>query len=68
MNVTGCVPLAGQGLVARRGNLTALTEGTDPGPDALLARWTRRCWTPAHGWASGGVPSSSCLMAHRLSA
>lgn len=37
MNVTGCVPLAGQGLVARHGNLTALTEGTDPGPDALLA-------------------------------
>jgi hypothetical protein len=37
MNVTGCIPLAGQGLVARRGNLTALTDGTDPGPDPLLA-------------------------------
>ena len=36
MNVTGCVPLAGQGLVARRGNLTALTDGLDPGPDPLL--------------------------------
>jgi hypothetical protein len=37
MNVTGCVPLAGQGLVARRGNLTAVTDGMDPGPDPLLA-------------------------------
>ncbi len=36
MNVTGCVPLAGLGLVARRGALIALTDGTDPGPDALL--------------------------------
>jgi len=36
MNVVGCVPLAGQGLVARRGNLTALTDGADPGPDGLL--------------------------------
>ena len=36
MNVTGCVPLAGQGLVARRGNLTALSDGLDPGPDPLL--------------------------------
>jgi hypothetical protein len=37
MNVTGCVPLAGRGLVARRGSLVALTDGTDPGPDPLLA-------------------------------
>ncbi|HEX3964336.1 MAG TPA: FHA domain-containing protein [Trebonia sp.] len=36
MNVTGCFPLAGQGLVARRGSLVALTDGMDPGPDALL--------------------------------
>ncbi|MCW2930647.1 MAG: hypothetical protein JWM19_1609 [Actinomycetia bacterium] len=36
MNVTGCFPLAGQGLVARRGSLIALTDGMDPGPDALL--------------------------------
>jgi hypothetical protein len=36
MNVTDCFPLAGQGLVARRGSLIALTDGLDPGPDALL--------------------------------
>jgi hypothetical protein len=36
MSVTGCFPLAGQGLVARRGSLIALTDGLDPGPDALL--------------------------------
>ena len=36
MNVTGCYPLAGQGLVARRGALIALTDGMDQGPDALL--------------------------------
>jgi hypothetical protein len=37
MNVTGCVPLAGRGLVARRGGLVALTDGMDAGPDPLLA-------------------------------
>ena len=37
MNLVGCVPLAGLGLIARRGNLTALTDGASPGPDALLA-------------------------------
>ena len=37
MNVTGCVPLAGGGLVARRGSLVALTDGMDAGPDPLLA-------------------------------
>lgn len=37
MNVTGCIPLAGRGLVARRGGLVALTDGTDAGPDPLLA-------------------------------
>src|SRR6266567_1635170 len=37
MNVTECVPLAGRGLVARRGGLVALSDGLDPGPDPLLA-------------------------------
>jgi hypothetical protein len=37
MNITGCVPLAGAGIIARRGNLIALTDGMDPGPDPLLA-------------------------------
>lgn len=37
MNVTGCVPLAGGGLVARHGSLVALTDGMDAGPDPLLA-------------------------------
>ena len=37
MNVIECVPLAGRGLVARRGSLIALSDGLDPGPDPLLA-------------------------------
>jgi hypothetical protein len=37
MNVIECVPLAGRGLVARRGGLIALSDGLDPGPDPLLA-------------------------------
>ena len=37
MNVLECVPLAGRGLVARRGGLVALSDGLDPGPDPLLA-------------------------------
>jgi hypothetical protein len=37
MNVIECVPLAGRGLVARRGGLVALSDGLAPGPDPLLA-------------------------------
>jgi hypothetical protein len=37
MSVTDCVPLAGRGLVARRGGLVVLSDGLDPGPDPLLA-------------------------------
>ncbi|MGD0703002.1 MAG: FHA domain-containing protein [Trebonia sp.] len=37
MSVTECVPLAGRGLVARRGGLVVLSDGLDPGPDPLLA-------------------------------
>jgi hypothetical protein len=37
MNVIECVPLAGRGLVGRRGGLVVLSDGLDPGPDPLLA-------------------------------
>jgi hypothetical protein len=40
MNITECVPLAGRGLIARRGHLVALTGGTDAGPDPLLTALT----------------------------
>jgi hypothetical protein len=40
MNITECVPLAGQGLLARRGHLVALTGGMDAGPDPLLTALT----------------------------
>jgi hypothetical protein len=40
MNITECVPLAGRGLVARRGHLVALTDGTGAGPDPLLTALT----------------------------
>ena len=37
VSVIECVPLAGRGLVARRGGLVVLSDGLDPGPDPLLA-------------------------------
>jgi FHA domain len=37
MTITECVPLAGRGLIARRGGLVALTDGLGRGPDPLLA-------------------------------
>ena len=36
MNITSCVPLAGQGVIARYGALVAVTDGRVPGPDLLL--------------------------------
>ncbi len=37
MKVTSCVPLAGQGVIARYGALVAVTDGRAPGPDLLLS-------------------------------
>jgi hypothetical protein len=37
VSVTDCVPLAGRGLVGRRGGLVVLSDGQGPGPDPLLA-------------------------------
>ncbi len=51
MNITGCVPLAGRGLVARRGHLVALTGGTDPGPDPLLTALTAVAYANGDGAA-----------------
>ena len=39
MNITECVPLAGRGLVARRGHLVALTGGMDAGPGGAWGLW-----------------------------
>ncbi len=36
MAITACVPLPGQGLVARRGDLVVVTDGQLDGPDPLL--------------------------------
>ena len=36
MKITSCVPLAGQGVVARYGMLVAVTDGRVPGSDLLL--------------------------------
>jgi FHA domain len=36
MRITRCVPLPGQGLVARFDNLIAISDGLGPGPDLLL--------------------------------
>ena len=37
MSLIECVPLAGPGLISRRGGLVVLSDGLDPGPDRLLA-------------------------------
>lgn len=37
MKITSCVPLAGQGVIARYGALVAVTDGRAPGPDLLLS-------------------------------
>ena len=37
MKITSCVPLDGQGVIARCGALVAVTDGRGPGPDPLLS-------------------------------
>ena len=37
MRITSCVPLAGQGVIARYGALVAVTDGRASGPDLLLS-------------------------------
>jgi hypothetical protein len=71
MNITECIPLAGQGLVGRRGHLVALTSGTDPGPDPLLTALTAVAYANGDGAAlvlagtraaaeHGGRPAWAC--------
>jgi hypothetical protein len=36
MRITGCVPLAGPGVIGRYGPLVAVTDGYGPGPDPML--------------------------------
>ncbi|MGH3277545.1 MAG: hypothetical protein ACRDNW_00195, partial [Trebonia sp.] len=37
MRITGCIPLAGEGVIARYGGLVAVTNGLAPDPDPLLS-------------------------------
>ena len=71
MNITECVPLAGRGLVARRGHLVALTGGMDAGPDPLLTALTAVAYANGDGAAlvlaatraaaeHGGRPAWAC--------
>jgi hypothetical protein len=71
MNITGCVPPAGRGLIARRGHLAALTSGTDAGPDPLLTALTAVAYANGDGAAlalaatraaaeHGGRPAWAC--------
>src|SRR6185437_2995179 len=71
MNITECIPLAGRGLVARRGHLVALTAGTDAGPDPLLTALTAVAYANGDGAAlalaatraaaeHGGRPAWAC--------
>jgi hypothetical protein len=63
MNITECVPLAGRGLVARRGHLVALTDGMDAGPDPLLAALTAVAY--ANGDAAALVLAGTRAAAER---
>jgi hypothetical protein len=71
MKITECVPLAGRGLVARRGHLVALTDGMDAGPDPLLTVLTAVAYANGDGAAlvlagtraaaeHGGRPAWAC--------
>jgi antitoxin (DNA-binding transcriptional repressor) of toxin-antitoxin stability system len=71
MNITECMPLAGRGLVARRGHLVALSGGTDAGPDPLLTALTAVAYANGDGAAlvlaatraaaeRGGRPAWAC--------
>ena len=71
MNITECIPLAGQGIVGRRGHLVALTGGTDAGPDPLLTALTAVAYANGDGTAlvlagtraaaeCGGRPAWAC--------
>ncbi len=71
MNITECIPLAGRGLIARRGDLVALTGGADAGPDPLLTALTAVAYANGDGTAlalaatraaaeHGGRPSWAC--------
>lgn len=71
MNITECIPLAGQGLVGRRGHLVALTGGADAGPDPLLTALTAVAYANGDGAAlvlagtraaaeCGGRPAWAC--------
>src|ERR1700722_11964018 len=71
MNITECVPLAGRGLIARRGHLVALTGGMDAGPDPLLTALTAVAYANGDGAAlvlagtraaagHGGRPAWAC--------
>ena len=70
MNITECIPLAGRGLVARRGHLVALTGGTGTGPDPLLTALTAVACSNGDGAAlalaamrvaeHGGRPAWAC--------
>jgi hypothetical protein len=63
MNITECVPLAGRGLVARRGHLVALTDGMDAGPDPLLTALTAVAY--ANGDAAALVLAGTRAAAER---
>ena len=51
MKITGCVPLPGHGLVARHGDLIAVTEDAGPRPDPLLGALDEVAATAGDGGA-----------------
>ena len=63
MTVIECVPLAGQGLLARRGGLVVLTHGRAPGPTRCSPRWPRSptpaVTVPLWCWPERAPPSSA---------
>lgn len=51
MKITGCVPLPGQGLAARHGDLIVVTEDAGPRPDPLLGAFDEVAATAGDGGA-----------------
>jgi hypothetical protein len=68
MRITNCVPLAGQGVIARYGGLVAVTDGSGPGPDPLLSAVAETADEAGDGSALVIRAARAALRSHRHAA
>ena len=68
MRITNCVPLGGQGVIARYGPLVAVTDGRGPGPDPLLAVIAQTAAEKSDGSALVIKAAQAALGSHRQAA